>query len=312
MGTRVHFIAYTGATVDEAATRQALDDAYAEIVRLEGLMSPWKPDSELSRINRAAGKPVQVGQDTWNVVWKSLWASERSLGTFDISFAAMNGVWKFGDAAEKDPKLPDPKLIDERRALIDWRKIHVNSKRHTVQLGAGMSIDLGGIAKGYAVDRAVAVLKQAGVTDFLAQAGGDLYGSGRKPDGSPWVSGVQDPRGPEGKFFATLDLTDHAFSTAGDYARSFVLGGKRYHHIIDPRTGWPATACRSVTVWAEDAFTADAIDDAIFILGPEKGLALVESVDGAGAVIVDAQNRVHVSKRIARAVKTLAEPTDGS
>jgi thiamine biosynthesis lipoprotein len=131
----------------------------------------------------------------------------------------------------------------------------------------------------------------ASLTDFLAQAGGDLYGAGHRPDGSPWVSGIRDPRGSEGTYFATLELTDHAFSTAGDYARAFFVGGKRYHHIIDPRTGYPATACRSVTVWAADALTADAVDDAVFILGPEKGLKLVESLPDVGAVVVDKDNK---------------------
>src|SRR5690606_7479134 len=119
--------------------------------------------------------------------------------------------------------------------------------------------------------------------------GGDLFGSGKKADGSPWVSGIQDPRGPEGSFFATLELNNHAFSTAGDYARAYIKDGKRYHHIIDPRTGYPAAASRSVTIWANDATTADVLDDAVFILGPQKGLELVEKTPGAGAVIVDAQ-----------------------
>jgi thiamine biosynthesis lipoprotein len=157
----------------------------------------------------------------------------------------------------------------------------------------------------------VRVLKDGGLDSFLVQAGGDLYGSGRKPDGSPWVSGVQDPRGGGGKYFGVLELEDHAFSTAGDYARAYVVDGKRYHHIIDPRTGYPATACRSVTVWAMDALTADTVDDAVFILGPEKGLALVESIDGVGAVIVDASNKVWVSKRLEGKWKQIGPPTDG-
>ena len=111
-------------------------------------------------------------------------------------------------------------------------------------------IGLGGIAKGYAVDRAVAVLDKAGLTSFFVQAGGDLFARGKKPDGTEWQAGIRDPRGPESKYFAKLPLSDHAFSTAGDYERSYVVGGKRYHHIIDPRTGYPATACRSVTIWA--------------------------------------------------------------
>jgi thiamine biosynthesis lipoprotein len=169
---------------------------------------------------------------------------------------------------------------------------------------------LGGIAKGYIVDQAARVLRESGVLGFLAQAGGDLFGSGKKPDGSPWVSGIQDPRGPQGDFFAVLELTDHAFSTAGDYARAYVVGGKRYHHIIDPKTGYPATACRSVTIWAPDATTADGVDDAVFILGPERGLKLVESLAGVGAVIVDDHNRLFISERVRDKVKVLKAPTD--
>ena len=155
------------------------------------------------------------------------------------------------------------------------------------------------------------MLSQAGLAAYYVQAGGDLYVKGKKPDGSPWRVGVRDPRGPDGSFFARLPVENHAFSTAGDYERSFFKDGRRYHHIIDPRTAYPATATRSVTVWAKDAFTADAIDDAVFILGPAKGLALVESIDDCGAVIVDASNKVWISKRLEGLVETFRAPTDG-
>jgi thiamine biosynthesis lipoprotein len=246
-----------------------------------------------------------------DVLEKSIWAGKTSKGTFDITFASMSDLWKFGDAAEANPKLPSAAEIEKRRKLIDYRKIELDEAGHRARIAKGQRIDVGGIAKGYAVDGAAKVLKKAEVTDFLVQAGGDLFGSGKKPDGSPWVSGIRDPRGPATSFFATIELTDHAFSTAGDYARSFMLNGKRYHHIIDPRTGWPATACRSVTLWAGDAFTADAVDDAVFILGPKEGLELVESLPDVGAVIVDAKNEVHVSKRLEGKVKILKQPTDG-
>ena len=172
-------------------------------------------------------------------------------------------------------------------------------------------IGLGGIAKGYAVDKAAAVLERAGLSSFFVQAGGDLFARGRKPDGSEWQAGVRDPRGKEGQLFARLPLSGHAFSTAGDYERSYVVDGKRYHHIIDPRTGQPATACRSVTIWAPTALLADAIDDAAFILGPEKGLKLVESLDDVGAVIVDAKNRLWVSKRLQGKLELVAAPSEG-
>jgi thiamine biosynthesis lipoprotein len=159
------------------------------------------------------------------------------------------------------------------------------------------------------VDAAVKVLREAGMTSFLVQAGGDLYGAGRKPNGEPWVSGIQDPRGQKGQFFATLELTDRAFSTAGDYARAYEYQGKRYHHIIDPRTGYPATASRSVTVWAKTAFLADAVDDCVFIMGPEKGLKLVESLPDTAAVIVDAHNKTWVSERLQGKIQILHQPT---
>jgi thiamine biosynthesis lipoprotein len=150
----------------------------------------------------------------------------------------------------------------------------------------------------------------------MVQAGGDLYVAGSK-GGASWTVGIKDPRagargaGPGDTWFALAPIRDHAFSTAGDYERSFVLHGRRYHHIIDPRTGWPATASRSVTIFAETALQADALDDAVFILGPKQGLALVEATPGCGAVIVDAQNKVWISKRLEGVVQVRRPPTDG-
>jgi FAD:protein FMN transferase len=311
MGTNVHLIAYPGASVDRAATERALERAFQEMVHLETVLSEWRPDSEVSKINQRAGTPVVVGDDTFRVIEKSIWAGVTSGGTFDITFQSMSDLWKFGDAAEERPRLPTPADVAARRKLVDYRKLVLDARAHSVKVPSGMQIGLGGIAKGYIVDAAAAVLHGAGLRDFLVQAGGDLYGAGRKPDGSPWVSGIQDPRGLHGRYFAMIELENHAFSTAGDYARSYIVDGKRYHHIIDPRTGYPATASRSVTVWAPDAFVADAIDDSVFILGPEKGLALLESLDGVGAVIVDANNRVIVSDRLKGKVKILTPPSDG-
>jgi thiamine biosynthesis lipoprotein len=275
-------------------------------------MTSWRDTSEIGRLNLAAGKaPIAVSAETFEVLERGHATGDLSEGVFDITFHALSDLWKFGDAADSHPLLPDPVEVARRKRLVDYRKVKLEANGRRVSVPAGMRVDLGGIAKGYAVDEAAQVLRSAGLQSFLVQAGGDLFGAGRKPDGSAWISGVQDPRGPTGKFFATIELDDHAFSTAGDYARSFFVDGKRYHHIIDPRTGYPATACRSVTVWAKDAFTADAIDDAVFILGPEKGLALVESQEGVGAVIVDAANRVWVSKRLDGKVHILGTPTDG-
>jgi thiamine biosynthesis lipoprotein len=310
MGTSLHFVAYTTPTLDEAKTRAAIAAAIAEMRRLERLLSEWLPDSEISRVNAQAGEWVSIGPEAARVIERGLWAGRVSDGSFDITFQALSRVWKFGSAQEERPKLPDRAEVEKLRKLVDYRKVELDEAGQRVRIGKHQQLGLGGIAKGFIVDRAAKVLLSSGLSGFLVQAGGDLYGAGRKPDGSPWVSGVQDPRGEQGRFFAVIELTDHAFSTAGDYARAYVVGGKRYHHIIDPKTGYPATACRSVTVWAPDATTADGVDDAVFILGPERGLKLVESLEGVGAVIVDAQNRVFVSERVKDKVRLLNPPTD--
>ncbi|MFO0755888.1 MAG: FAD:protein FMN transferase, partial [Byssovorax sp.] len=285
MGTHILLATYTTKDLDELMIRPKLDKALAEIRRLEALMTTWKPDSEISKINAAAGgKPVPVGPETLSVIEKSLWISGKSEGVFDITFEAMHGLWKFDQ--DHDEKVPAADAIAAARKLIDYRKIKVDHQKSTVLLeNSGMRMSLGGIAKGYAVDAAAKVLRAEGIDAFFVQAGGDLFVRGRKPDGSAFRVGIRDPRGrDENDYFAMLEVEGHAFSTAGDYERGFVKDGKRYHHIIDPRTGYPATASRSVTIWAADAFTADAVDDAVFILGPEKGLSLVESIDDCGAV----------------------------
>lgn len=311
MGTHLTFAAYTNERVDAAKTRAAFDAAIAEIRRIEALMTTWRPDSEVSRINAAAGKePVSVSEETYEVIKESVRAAEMSQGTFDITFQTLHGLWKFDE--DLDPHPPADKDLKERLAFVGWKNIKLDDAKKSVMLAKERTkIGLGGIAKGYAVDKAVAVLEKAGLTSFFVQAGGDLFARGKKPDGSEWTAGVRDPRGREGVYFAKLPISDHAFSTAGDYERSYIVNGKRYHHIIDPRTGYPATASRSVTIWAPTALLADMIDDAVFILGPEKGLALVESIDGVGAVIVDAKNNVWISQRLKGRLELVAAPSEG-
>jgi thiamine biosynthesis lipoprotein len=312
MGTHVLITTYTTRELDEKAIRPKLQKAVDEIRRLERLMTTWRDDSEISRINQAAGKAaVAVGPETFEVIKKSLEVAEKSDGVFDISFESMRDLWRFDE--NKVEEVPSREAIDKARELIDYRKIALDDAARSVRLEkAGMRISLGGIAKGYGVDAASRVLAAEGLASFFIQAGGDLYVRGKKPDGSPYRVGARDPRG-QGPtdFFALIDVTDHAFSTAGDYERSFVKDGKRWHHIIDPRTGYPARASRSVTVWAKDAFTADGIDDAIFILGPDKGLPLCEAIEDCGAVVVDAKNKVWVSKRLEGKIQILRDPTDG-
>ncbi len=311
MGTHLAFAAFTEPTIDEKAIRKAFDDAIAEIRRLETLMTTWKPDSEISQVNAAAGKaPVKVSAETYDVVREALHAGDISKGTFDITFESLHGLWKFDQ--DLDPHPPTEAQVKEKLVNVGYRHVRLDGAASTIFIDhAGTQIGLGGIAKGYAVDKAAAVLDRAKIKSFYVQAGGDLFTRGKKPDGTDWQTGIRDPRGPENQFFALVPVSDHSFSTAGDYERSYVVGGKRFHHIIDPRTGFPATACRSVTIWAPTALVADEIDDAVFILGPKEGLELVESLDGVGAVIVDAKNNLWVSKRLEGKVRVTGVPTDG-
>ncbi len=298
----------------EAEIGAHIDAAFAEIRRLEALMTTWSDDSDVSRINAAAAKApttgVIVSPEVLDVVERSLTYARLSGGAFDISFYALKGLWHFDD--DLRPELPTPGEIRRRLPLIDWRQIHVDRQRRAIRLGrAGMAINLGGIGKGYAVDAAVRVLKNAGLKDGVVQAGGDLMLFGNK-GGKPFMAGVRDPRSTRADdYFAVCAVSDHAFSTAGDYERGFVKDGTRYHHILDPRTGYPSSGARSVTIYAKDATVADGLDDAVLILGAEKGLQLVESLPDVGAIIVDGQNRVHISRRLQGQVHIVHPPTPG-
>jgi thiamine biosynthesis lipoprotein len=310
MGTHVTFAAYTTPELRARAVRASFEAALSEIQRLEDLMTTWR-DSEVSRINAAAGtSAVTVSEETFEVIREALWASTISDGTFDITFHTLHGLWRFDE--DLDPHPPREEDLRARLPFVNYRYVTLDEPTRRVKIThTKTQIGLGGIAKGYAVDRAARVLSKAGLRSFFVQAGGDLLARGTKPDGSDWQAGVRDPRGPDGAYFAKIALRDHAFSTAGDYERAYIVGKKRYHHILDPRTGHPATACRSVTIWAPTALLADAIDDAVFILGPQRGMQLVESLDDVGAVIVDAQNNVGISRRLRGKLDLVAAPTDG-
>src|SRR5450432_905896 len=301
-------------TADAPRARQAFADARAELERLERLMTDWeRPEwapSDVVRINKAAGKSaVKVDAETLTVIEQALDMSRRSEGAFDITFAAMKGLWKFDE--DLDPTVPPAAELERRRKLINWRDVVVDRRARTVKLRrAEMRIGLGGIAKGYAVDRCVAVLRRGGFADFMVQAGGDLFVAGSKGPAN-WMVGVRNPRGTPRDVIARMPIKDHAFSTAGDYERAFVLDGKRYHHIIDPKTGYPATASRGVTIMAPNAFLADALDDAVFILGPEKGLALCAKFPDTATVIVDGRNKVWMSPSLRGKLVLLNEPHEG-
>jgi thiamine biosynthesis lipoprotein len=306
MGSEVHLTAWTA---DEPAALAAFEAAFDEFDRLDALMSVWKEGSEIERLNAAAGEtPVPISRDVLDVLSMARQTSEWTEGKFDVTFGALSGLWKFDH--DLDGKIPARADVLARLPLIDYQKLDVDVAKSTAFLREkGMRVHLGGIGKGYAVDRAVAILRGRGINDFMIQSGGDLYVAGSRGD-RPWRAGIQDPRGPDGSSFAAMDLTDSAFTTSGDYERFFMKDGRRYHHIIDPDTGQPAGGSRSVTIVARTATLADALDTGIFILGPEKGMALIERLNGVEGVIVTSSNNVLVSSGLTRRLVVRSPPTN--
>jgi thiamine biosynthesis lipoprotein len=306
MGSEVHLTAWTA---DERAATSAFEAVFDEFDRLDALMSVWKEGSELERINRAAGdKPVPIGPDMREVLSVARQASEWTEGKFDATFGALSGLWKFDH--DLDGNIPPRADVAARLPLIDYRKLVVDEQAGTAFLETkGMRAHIGGIGKGYAVDRGAAILRGRGLKDFMIQSGGDLYVAGQRGD-RPWRAGIQDPRGPAGSIFAAMDLTDSAFSTSGDYERFFMKDGRRYHHIIDPDLGEPAQGSRSVTIVTSRAVVADGLSTGVFILGPEKGMALIEKLQGVEGVIVTSSNNLLVSSGLARRLVVRSPPTD--
>ena len=305
MGSDLRLSAWTA----EAGTPAAFDEVFREFDRLEALMTVWRESSDVQRINAAAGRePVAVSPDTLAVLRQARQVSEWTGGKFDVTFGVLNDLWRFDH--DQDNRVPDAAEVRRRLPLIDYRALRLDDPPGTAFLTRpGMRVNLGGIGKGYAIDRGVEILRRHGLRDFMIQAGGDMYVAGQK-DGRPWRLGIQDPRGPGGSTFAAIDLSDSTFSTSGDYERAFVSNGVRYHHIIDPSTGEPARGCRSVTILTDRAVLADGLSTGVFLLGPKEGLALVERLPNVDAVIVTSTNDVVITPRLKGRVQLLTAPTD--
>ncbi len=300
----------TARTSDEPAAESAFEAVFQEVDRLEGLMSTWREGSEIQRLNAAAGlHPVPVGTELRDVLGMARQVSEWTGGKFDVTFAALSGLWKF-DYQDQDNTIPDRNDVLRRLPFINYRDLEVDERAGTAFLRRqGMRANLGGVGKGYAVDRASDILRRRGFHDFMIQFGGDMYVAGHRGD-RPWRLGIRDPRGPADRSFAALDLSDSTFSTSGDYERFFIKNGRRYHHILDPDTGEPAGRCRSVTIVTDRAVMADGLSTGVFILGPEAGMALIERLPGVEGVIVSSKNEVLVSSGLKGRLIAIAPPTD--
>lgn len=284
MGTRVYVQLWSR---DEVAGNAAIDAVMAEMHRIDALMSHYKPESQLSQINaRANQEPVRVDKELFDLIKLSTHYSEITEGAFDITYASVGHLYDY-------PRHIRPTEEQIQRALpaVNWRNMLLDEKQHTVRFERpGMRIDLGGIGKGYAVDRGVAILKARGIQHAVVTAGGDSRIVGDHL-GRPWLVAIRHPDDPH-KVVTRIPLSDIAMSTSGDYERYFDENGVRYHHIINPRTGHSASKVRSATILAPTATQTDGMSKTAFVLGPEKTLEIINRMPEYDAVFVCPDGRV--------------------
>jgi thiamine biosynthesis lipoprotein len=278
-------------TDDPAVAGKAGDAVLAVFQQIDRQMSRYRKESELSRVNRqAANALVAVTDSLFKVLQEAIRVSKLSSGAFDISFGSVGYLYDF-----RARRQPSAEELATGLATVNYRSIALDPEAKTVRfLQEGVRLDLGGIAKGYAVDRGIDILKSFGIRHARLSAGGDMRLLGDK-QGKPWIVGVRDPRS-EDRNALVMPLSDVAVSTSGDYERFFFDdAGKRVHHILSPATGKPAKGVQSVTILGPDALTTDGLSTAVFVLGSAKGLELINRLDGIDAVIIDELRQVHYS-----------------
>jgi thiamine biosynthesis lipoprotein len=275
---------------DRAAGAAAIVAVLEEMHRIDRAMSPFKPESELSRINRdAAAMPVAVSDEMFHLLERALEFSRLSDGAFDITYAGVGHLYDYREGVQ-----PSDDALESARAAVGYMNLVLDRSTRTVRFTRdGVRIDLGGFAKGHAVDNATAILRGCGIRHAFVSAGGDSRVIGDRR-GRPWTVGVRHPRRP-GEVVALLPLEDVAISTSGDYERYFESDGVRCHHVIDPHTGRSPSSVHSVTILAEDGLTTEGLSKSVFVMGVERGLRLVESLRGVDAVVVDAAGVLHYS-----------------
>lgn len=280
---------------DEKVRQQGVDEVLAEMERVNRLMSPYIEQSQLSKINKYAHEgPVEVDGDLFDLIEKSQEVSRLTNGAFDITYASVGSLYDY----RKEIK-PTEEEIAAAKLLVDYKNIVLDKANSSVSfLKQGVKIDLGGIAKGFAVDQSILHLRTLGIKHALVSAGGDtrLLGDRR---GRAWLVGIRDPENTE-EVIVMLPLEDEALSTSGDYERFFIQDGEKYHHIIHPSTGNSAGDVRSASILASDSTTTDALSTSIFVMGPEKGIELLNNLDGVEGVIVDKKGKLYYSQGLER------------
>ena len=287
MGTEVSVYLWSD---DPEAGLAALEAVFQEAGRIDHLMSTYKDDSEISKINRtAAVSPVAVGHELYQLIARSLEISVLTQGAFDITYDSVGQHYDF-----RERQRPDDETVVSELENIDYRYIELDEQSASIRfLQHGVRINLGGIAKGYVVERGIDILRNCGIENAIVTAGGDsrLLGDRR---GRPWMVGIRDPR-KDGEVAISVPLQDEAISTSGDYERFFDADGVRYHHIIQPGTGMPASGVQSATVFGPDAVTTDALSTSVFVMGVDLGLRMIAVLPDYESIVIDAEGRVFFS-----------------
>ena len=281
---------------DTIQGNEYIDLAVNEVKRIENLISDWIPTTQVSEINKNAGiKEVKVDDEVFDLLQRSVKISKLTNGAFDVSYASMDKIWKF-DGSMKE--MPTEEAIKKSVEKIGYQNIIFDEKEKTVFLKLqGMKLGLWGIGQGYIADKVKALLQSKGCKSGLVNVSGDINTWGKQPDGKSWTVGIVNPMN-KNKVFATFPLEDSAVETSGSYEKYVTFNGIRYSHIIDPRTGYPATGIVSVSVFAKQTEIADALATGIFVLGIEVGIDLINQIKGIECIIVDNKGKIYTSKGI--------------
>ena len=282
---------------DEKWANERIDEAIAEIQRIEKLLTTYNNGSQTFLINENAGiAPVKVDKEIFDLIARSLRISQLTQGAFDITYGSLDKrFWNFDT---KMTTLPDRETAKSSVQLIDYRNVVLNEKEQTVFLkNKGMRIGFGGIGKGYAAEKARQVMQLNGVKSGIVNASGDLVTWGNQPNGKPWTVGIASPENTK-KAFSTMNISNMACATSGDYEKSVTINGKRYSHTIDPKTGFPVSGIKSVTIITTNAELADALTTPVIVMGIKTGLSLINQMKNIACVIIDDNNKLHTSDNI--------------
>ena len=281
---------------NETEGNKFIDIGAKEVTRIEKLISEWDSTTQISHVNFYAGiKPVKVDKEVFDLIVRSIKISELTDGAFDVTWAGMNHIWKFDGSMKR---LPTKEEVAEAASKVGYKNIILNEKDTTVFLKLkGMRLGFGGIGKGYGADKGAQLLKSMGVPGGIMNASGDITAWGVQPDGKPWMIGIVNPFNKE-KVFSWFPYFGKSIGTSGNYENFVEFEGKRYTHIIDPRTGWPVHGISSVTIFGPNAEISTALTKAIFVMGKDVGIDLLRQIKGIDFVVVDEQGKMYESEHV--------------